>query len=252
MLISPFLMLPSIFLISLVLTMVGLGGGLFFSPLFVLLHMPAPVAVSASLFLNGSAAASAAYVYYRKKMIDFSVSLPLLLTSSVAAPAGAFLTARVDLRFFLGIMGCVILLAGVRMFFSPAAEDDLVRVPRRRKILRGGLLGLVIGFMAGLLGIGGGVFVVPLLIYSLRVPTRTAAASSIFIVCFSSFTGFVTHASLGNTDWPFVLLAGLFSFAGGQAGSRIMSERLKAKPIRVIFGVILLLLSVRIFLRAFS
>jgi uncharacterized protein len=145
-LISLFLMLPSIFLISLVLTTVGLGGGLFFSPLFVLLHMPAPVAVSASLFLNGSAAASAAYVYYRKKMIDFSVSLPLLLTSSVAAPAGAFLTARVDLRFFLGIMGCVILLAGVRMFFSPAAEDDLVRVPRRKKTLWAGPLCSLQGF----------------------------------------------------------------------------------------------------------
>jgi uncharacterized protein len=231
--------------------MVGLGGGLVFSPLFVLAHMPTPMAVSASLFLNGIAAASAALVYYRKQMIDFSISLPLLITSSLAAPTGALMTARVDVRVFLSIMGCVIFLAGLRMFFSPATEGERACVFHRKKILWGGLLGLVIGFMGGLLGIGGGVFVVPVLIYALKVPTRTAAASSIFIVCFSSFTGFVTHASLGNIDWPFVLLAGLFSFAGGYAGSRIMSEKMKAKPIRMIFGVILLSLSARIFFRAF-
>jgi uncharacterized membrane protein YfcA len=250
-LITPLFLLPSVFFISLVLTMVGLGGGLVFSPLFVLLHMPTPIAVSASLFLNSIAAASAAAVYYRKRMIDFSIALPLLVTSSVAAPAGAFVTAKVDIQHFLGIMGCVILLAGLRMFFSPATQSETLNVSRRKKILWGGILGLGVGFMGGLLGIGGGVFVVPALIYALKVPTRTAAASSIFIVCFSSLTGFVTHASLGNIDWPFVLLAGLFSFAGGYAGSRIMSEKLKAKPIRMIFGVILLLLSARIFLRAF-
>jgi len=250
-LLSPFLLLPSVFFISLVLTMVGLGGGLVFSPLFVLLHMPTPIAVSASLFLNGLAAASAAAVYYRKRMIDFSISLPLLVTSSLAAPAGAFTTARIDIQVFLAVMGGVILVAGLRMFFSPPSETESTFAPRRKKILWGGALGLAIGFMGGLLGIGGGVFVVPVMIYALRVPTRTAAASSMFIVCFSSFTGFVTHASLGNIDWPFVLLAGLFSFAGGYAGSRIMAEKLKAKPIRMIFGVILLLLSARIFLRAF-
>jgi uncharacterized membrane protein YfcA len=52
--------------------------------------------------------------------------------------------------------------------------------------------------MAGLLGIGGGVFIVPLLIYVLRMPTKTSAATSIFIVVFSSFSGFIAHISLAS------------------------------------------------------
>ena len=69
--ISVFL-LAAIFLISLVLTMVGLGGGLIFSPLFVILGFAKSDAASASLFLNLIAAASAAYTYSTKKMVDFS------------------------------------------------------------------------------------------------------------------------------------------------------------------------------------
>ena len=231
--------------------MVGLGGGLIFSPLFVLLGFPQTMAVSASLFLNGIAAASASYIYIRKKMVDFSVSLPLIITSSLGAPLGALTTHRINLKLFLGIMAGVILLAAFRMLFSKQVKVRDKGVSRLRRIAGGGLIGLVIGFMAGLLGIGGGVFIVPLLIYFLGITTKSAAATSMFIVCFSSFTGFVTHVSIGAVDWKFIFLAALFSFAGGQIGSRIMSEKLKGRTIRIIFGVVLLLFSAKLIHRAF-
>ncbi|MBW1703126.1 MAG: sulfite exporter TauE/SafE family protein, partial [Deltaproteobacteria bacterium] len=75
------LLLGIIFLASFILTMVGLGGGLVFSPLFVLLKFPVTTAVSASLFLNGIAAMSAAITYFRKKMVDVKIGLPLIVTS---------------------------------------------------------------------------------------------------------------------------------------------------------------------------
>jgi uncharacterized membrane protein YfcA len=79
--ISAFL-ITAIFLISLVLKMVGLGGGLIFSPLFVILGFAKAEAASASLFLNLIAAGSAAYTYARKKMVDFSLSIPLIISMS--------------------------------------------------------------------------------------------------------------------------------------------------------------------------
>ena len=93
------LLLIIIFLASFVLTMVGLGGGLIFSPLFVLLKFPVTTAVSASLFLNGIAAVSAAITYFRKRMIDVKVGLPLLVTSTLFAPLGAMITARINIGF---------------------------------------------------------------------------------------------------------------------------------------------------------
>ena len=234
------LLLVVIFCASFVLTMVGLGGGLIFSPLFVLLKFPVTTAVSASLFLNGIAAASASITYFRKKMVDLKTGLPLLVASTLSAPLGALLTTRIDLDLFCAVLALIIFLAALRMLFSKNIESEGTDVGDALRIIGGCGIGLSIGLMAGLLGIGGGVFIVPLLIYVLKVPTKTAAATSIFIVVFSSFSGFIAHISLSATDWKFILTAAIFSFTGGQLGSKIMVEKLKGRTVRQIFGLVLL------------
>jgi hypothetical protein len=245
------ILIAAIFLISLVLTMVGLGGGLIFSPLFVILGYAKSEAASASLFLNLIAAASAAYTYSRKNMVDFSLSIPLIVSSSLAAPIGSYLNMRIDLKPFLITMAVVLALAGVRMLISPPDEAESGSMQSSRKIIGGIGIGACIGLLGGLLGIGGGVFVVPLLIYVLKTPTKIAAASSTFIVCFSSLTGFLGYASMAKINWMFILPAAVASFAGGQAGARIMSSRLKGKSIRVIFSVILFILCAKLLHRSF-
>jgi uncharacterized membrane protein YfcA len=249
---SWFLLMPIIFGSSLVLSMVGLGGGLIFSPLFILLSFPVSTAVSASLFLNGIAAVSAAFIYFRRKMVDVRIGVPLIISSSLAAPLGAYTTSKVDIRIFTAVLAGVILVAAVRMLFSGKVESEGTQISSRRRVIGGGIIGLIIGFMAGLLGIGGGVFIVPLLIYVLKVPTKIAAATSIFIVVFSSFSGFVTHISLADTEWKFILLAALFSFTGGQLGSRIMAKKLKGATVRKIFGMALLLFAFKLVQRVWS
>lgn len=247
-----FLLVGTIFLISFVLTMVGLGGGLIFSPLFVILGFAKSQAASISLFLNLIAAASAAFAYARKKMVDFSLSIPLIVSSSLAAPLGSFLNIRIDLKPFLIIMSIVLAMAGIRMFLSPAVDTETSELSPVKKITGGIIIGACIGLMGGLLGIGGGVFVVPLLIYVLKTPTKIAAASSTFIVCFSSLTGFLGYASMSEINWTFILPAAIASFAGGQAGARVMSTRLKGKNIRVLFSVILFVLCAKLLHQALS
>jgi hypothetical protein len=148
-------------------------------------------------------------------------------------------------------MAVVLALAGVRMLMSPAAETESVSITQSKKIVGGVCIGACIGLMGGLLGIGGGVFIVPLLIYVLKTPTKIAAASSTFIVCFSSLAGFLGYASMAKINWRFILPAALASFAGGQAGSRIMSSRLEGKSLRVIFSVILFIMCVKLLHRSF-
>ena len=144
------LLLAVIFLASFVLTMVGLGGGLIFSPLFVLLKFPVTTAVSASLFLNGIAAFSASINYFRKKMVDVKTGLPLLIASTLCAPLGAMLTARIHLDVFTGILALVIFLASIRMLFSKKTEAEVMPVGSIRRIVGGGGIGAIIGLMAGL------------------------------------------------------------------------------------------------------
>jgi uncharacterized membrane protein YfcA len=245
------LLLAAIFGASFILTMVGLGGGLVFAPLFILLGYPLATAIPASLFLNGIAALSAAITYFRKGMVDLKTALPLLLSSTLAAPLGAPLTSVIDRRVFAAIMAGVILVAALRMLFSNKVQVQASAISDSTRIVGGGAIGLATGLMGGLLGIGGGVFIVPLLIYVLKMPTKAAAATSIFIVMFPSFSGFIAHVSLTPPDWRFIGLAALFSFAGGQLGSHLMSERLKGRAVRRIFGVVLLLFFLKLLQRAF-
>ncbi|HSO17860.1 MAG TPA: sulfite exporter TauE/SafE family protein [Desulfosarcina sp.] len=246
------LLIAAIFLISLVLTMVGLGGGLIFSPLFVILGFAKAEAASASLFLNLVAAASAAYTYSRRKMVDFALAIPLIVSSSLAAPIGSAINMHIDLKPFLVTLAVVLALAGVRMLASPPEEVQRAAMPPSLKILGGIGIGTGIGFIGGMLGIGGGVFVVPLLIYVLKTPTKIAAASSTFIVCFSSLSGFLGYAARQAVDWAFILPAALACLFAGQVGARIMSTRLKGKTIRIIFSFVLFALCVKLVHQAAS
>lgn len=243
-------LLLGIFLISLTLTMVGLGGGLLYSPLFALLGFEKSMVVSTSLFLNLVAAGSAAGIYIRRGMVDYSIALPLL-AAGLSAPLGALTTHRIDTQSFIIILAVVVLFGAIRMLISPKREVKTEQENKLKKAIGSGIIGLAIGFMAGLLGIGGGVFIVPLLIYVIKVPTKTAAASNTFIVCFSSLTGFVTHASISSIDWSFILLAAVFSFAGGQIGSRLMAGKLQGRTVRYIFAGVLFLMSARLISKAF-
>jgi uncharacterized membrane protein YfcA len=159
-------------------------------------------------------------------------------------------TSKVNLRIFTAILAAVVFLAAIRMIFSGKIETETVSIGSARRVFGGSLIGMIIGFVAGLLGIGGGVFIVPMLIYILKVPTKTAAATSIFIVVFSSFSGFLAHISIAAPDWNFILTAAIFSIAGGQLGSRIMAEKLKGSTVRKIFGGVLLIFVFKLFQRA--
>lgn len=243
---------PVIFLASFVLSMAGLGGGLIFAPLFILMGFGQTPAVASSLLLNGLGAMTASFVYIRSRLVDFSLSVPLIISSCLAAPAGAMTARWVDQKYFLTAMSIVVLGAGIRMLmasrmqFGDAAQRH---VWSWSKLIQTTLLGLVIGFMGGMLGIGGGVFVVPLLVYLLHVHPKTAAATTAFIVFFSSFAGFFTHVAIEALNWNFLILAGLFSSAGGLLGSRLMSTKLSGNFVKRLFGVILLALAIYLFYR---
>lgn len=219
--------------------------------MFILLGFAKSNAAAASLFLNLIAAASAAWTYSRQKMVDFSLAVPLIISSALAAPLGSYLNVRMDIKPFMVIMAGVLFLAGCRMLISPPEASGQAQVNASKKILGGIAIGGLIGGMAGLLGIGGGVFIVPLLIYVLKTPTKIAAASSTFIVCFSSLTGFMGYVSITEINWMFLLPAAMAAFAGGQAGARIMSKGMKGKSIRTIFSVVLFSLCAKLIYQSF-
>jgi uncharacterized membrane protein YfcA len=241
------LLVPFIILvISIVFSMLGVGGGLVYVPLFFFLGFPVHIAISTSLLLNGLTTLSAAVIYIKERMVDIRLAAPLIISSGIGAPVGAYTTSYVDIKVILALVSSMLIFGALRMWFSVERREEFVEVSLLRKLFSGSIIGFSIGFIAGLLGVGGGMFIVPLLIFALKIPTKISVATTAFIVVFSSFTGFITHYSIGHFDLGFALPVAVCAVIGGQIGSRIMVKKLSGSMIRRLFGIVLFLLAIKL------
>ncbi|RMF40811.1 MAG: sulfite exporter TauE/SafE family protein [Anaerolineae bacterium] len=237
----------AIFVLSILFSMLGLGGALVYNPLMVWFGYDfKEVVVSTGLLLNGLTALSAAWVYYRKGLIDFSIGLPLTLAAMLGAPVGAWFTRFVPTTTLMWLFSLVVIVSAWRMLRTSGAVDpETVRGTHLQRALLGSAVGFVVGALAGLLGIGGGFLFVPLLIF-LGYPTKVAAATTALAVVFSSFSGLAGHLAAGHVDWQLMTFAGLAVVLGSQIGARLMTERIPAQTLKRLFGGVLLLIALKL------
>jgi uncharacterized membrane protein YfcA len=99
-------------------------------------------------------------------------------------------------------------------------------------------LGIGAGYLGGLLGVGGGNFIVPALVW-LGIDPKKASATTAFIVVFSSLSGFFGHAALGSINWNLLTFAAIGSVAGAILGSWLMHKKLDANQVKKIIGIVL-------------
>ena len=239
----PLLLIILILGLAFIFSMLGLGGAMVYNPLMVWFGFDfKAVVVPTGLLLNGLTAASAAWVYYRHHLIDWHAGLPLMLAATVGAPIGAFASQFIPTVWLMWAFAAAVLFAALRMLISSgAAEPESARGSRRQRAIWGAGLGLGIGFIAGLLGVGGGFLIVPLLIF-MGYPTKVAAATSAMAVAFSSFSGFLGHVAIAHVDWLLMLPAAIAVIIGSQAGARVMHSYMKPRQIKRIFAIVLLLI----------
>lgn len=141
------------------------------------------------------------------------------------------------------ILGLVLLFSAIR-FCLPAPKADTE--PKAPPVLLALACGAVLGFLAGLTGTGGGIFLTPLLLIAGWAQPKTAAAASILFIAGNSLFGLIGFASKGTAvPWH---LAGLLPFAliGGFAGSRLGSFRFSPQTIRRLLAVVLAVASIKL------
>jgi uncharacterized membrane protein YfcA len=235
-----------IFLLAFIFSMLGLGGAMLYIPVF---HWSGfdfkSVAIPTGLLLNGITALSAAIYYMRAKMVDIRGSMPLIITSFVGAPVGAYFTRFFPTRTLILLFALAMVFAGGRMLVTSGRADKEEMVPYTWRLLLMGIGGFFIGFIAGLLGVGGGFLFVPMMLI-IGYKTKQAAATSSFVVIFSSFSGFAGHIAEGHFHWPLMVATAIAVTIGSQIGAKVMKERMKARWIKQMFAVVLLGVAVKL------
>jgi uncharacterized membrane protein YfcA len=230
---------------------------------------PIEEVVASSLFVVFLNATSGSVGYASQKRIDVKGGVAF----SVAALPGALLSGLVHhlvrVPFFDIIFGVFLLaLAGytvVRLDRVDAPAKPLSRAKRRelRRIVMvdafrekydfhtnqslGISLNLVLGFVAGFLGIGGGVLQVPILVFLLGYPIHIATATSHFVTMLTAAFALTPNVLLGNVHFAATAWLGAGVVVGAQIGAKL-ATRLRSKAILYLFAAILVVFAVRLFL----
>lgn len=226
-----------VFVFSGLLSMAGLGAAFLFVPLFYYLGVPLSEATPTALLLNVVSLLFATLNYWRGRLVNLQLGLPVLVVAVILSPFGARLTPSVDKKLLLGMFAAFLIFAGCMMLFFKAKEREQT-LRRRTEIGAGAAVGWAAGFLGGLLGVGGGNFILPVLNW-LGLDPKEAAGTTALVVVFSSFSGFLGHATLGGLDPIFLGLTALTAAAGSVVGSQFMKNKLSSSQLKKVIGVLL-------------
>jgi len=235
-----------IFVLGFIFSMLGLGGAMLYIPVFHWFGFDfKSVAIPTGLFLNSLTALSAAIYYYRAKMVDVKGAAPIILAAIIAAPIGAHFTHLIPTHILMALFSIAMIAAGSKMLLSASHKEPTSLLAFKKRAIITGIAGLFIGFTSGLLGIGGGFLFVPMMM-TVGYPTKQAAATSAFIVLFSSFSGFLGHVAEGHFNIPLLIYSSIAVVVASQIGARVMKDKMKAKWIKQIFGVLLIAVAMKL------
>jgi uncharacterized membrane protein YfcA len=255
-------------------TTVGIGGGVILVPLLMFLYpaMPPEILTGISLavvFLN---ALSGTMAYSRQRCIDYRNGIFFALATMPATVLGVWVVRFIPINTFALIFGLILLIAAAAILFRPQLEKPKrshlnnnhgnllceITDSRGRRFIYytnrrlGMFLSFFVGFLSGVLGIGGGVIHMPVLVYILNFPVHIATATSHFILVFTTLAGILTHLAFGTSyldNWSVILFLALGVIPGAQLGAWL-GRRLHGLLVIRLLALALVILGVRLVLKA--
>lgn len=260
-------LLPALaFSVGIIAAMLGIGGGVFIVPALQLLPLSnefsPQVAAGTSLVMVLFTALSSTFGYTRQRRISYRVGLLLATVTIPGAFVGAYTSEIIPEELLILVFAIFLLYVASRMIFTyHLAPFDLQKHRKNCEIrtlvdsdgkvfkyVEDAKLGLplsfIAGFFSGLLGIGGGAFMVSILHFVLCFPIHLAIATSAFTMIFTSTSGVATHLYLGNIRADYALILSIGVIFGAQIGAYV-AKRISSKNLKRIFGVVLVLISLR-------
>jgi len=261
------LLLPLLgLLIGTVAALTGIGGGVFIVPILTLLYSFSPAnAAGTSHTTIVFTALAATLIYSRQRRISYRTGLLLAVVTAPGGFLGVYLTTVLPAKLlgvFFGFF--VIIFVALPMSIDPhslrlkrfftSRDDKCALKPNElffsssRKMLFGAVLSFLSGIASGLLGIGGGVLLVPILTLVADMPIHFAAATSLFTITFTSTSEAVQHYFAKQINFEYALLLALGTVLGAQIGASV-SKKTSSNNLRRIFSLVVVIVGIQMILK---
>jgi len=232
---------------------VGFGGGSTYTAILIESGMAYDLVPPVSLLCNVVVVSGGVFHFARAGHLNLGFAFPLVITAVPAAFLGG--SIRMQESIFLATLGAALLVAGILMILDRRWGSATGASSQFGMSARLGL-GVVLGGLAGVTGIGGGIYLAPTLHLMRLADAKTVAATCSFFILVNSLAGLGGQLTklgsqaevLLNTSYLALPLAVL---VGGQLGSRLGANWLPAAPIRRLTGIVILIVSLRLLWHAF-
>ncbi|MBN1880806.1 MAG: sulfite exporter TauE/SafE family protein [Deltaproteobacteria bacterium] len=238
--------------IATVVTITGIGGGVLWMPfLMLVLRLPPDVAVPTALAIQVAGIGSGTVRYLWIKRVDVPLALLCIGTAVPMVVLGSFVSQRLPSHILEVALGLVTI--GIALFFI--SGDDWFTDERRttveiREAVRFGIVPLVSSFVSGLLSVGVGDFIVPIMVKRFKLSMEVAVGTAVLVMAVVAVIGVVSHLAFGGRFDTSVLLWSIPGvIIGGQIGPRL-AGRIDDRILREIFIFLLLLIGIHILYNA--
>jgi hypothetical protein len=246
--------------IGIILGILGGGGSILSIPILVyLLHVDVVMASAYSLFIVGTTSLVGAIPKYKKHLVNlrtgFFFGLPSIVTIFItrkwivpAIPDVVYQTESFTLTkrvLILGLFAVLMILASISMI---RGRKEITNENHRFRVVLVIIEGIIIGFLTGFVGAGGGFLIIPALVLLTGLPFKTAVGTSLFIIAINSLIGFLGDVLNYSMDWRFLLSITALSVIGILIGDRV-SKKIPAETLRKSFGWFVLIMGCWILFR---
>lgn len=179
----------------------GMSAAAVISPMLItFLGLPAYEAVGIALASDVLASAVSAYTYGKNKNLDIRNGLVMMVTVLLFTLMGSWAASRVPNTTMGSFSVFMTLLLGIKFIVKPVmtTKESMNRVSGRKRIIQSVISGIVVGFICGFIGAGGGMMMLLILTSVLGYELKTAVGTSVFIMTFTALTGSVSHFAIGG------------------------------------------------------
>ena len=228
---------------TIVLTLAGVGAAFILIPLYMSLGVELHTAMSTALLLNCIAMAFASVNFARERLILWKIAFPILIAATILSPLGSYTSQYLPRNILLILFVAFLFFAATMMLFYKPKTTETQKFGGKQ-IAVSIVVGAVAGFVGGLLGVGGGNIIVPALVW-LGIEAKKASATTSFVVIFSSLSGFLARASIGQLDVHLLMFTVVGSIIGAILGSWLLSKKLNNQQVKISIGVVLYFIALK-------